>query len=204
MPAVLKQRASIVPLRMTEQPWKPTKAEVAAAAGKTVADVIAPGLKVLFVGINPGLYTAAIGHHFGRPGNRFWPLLHQAGFTPRLFSPFEDAELAQLGLGITSIVARASAAAEELSADELRAGGRALEAKIRRFQPRMVAVVGVQAYRVAFGRSRATIGPQPQTIGRSRLWLLPNPSGRMAHYQMPDLVRLFRELREAAGLSDAG
>ncbi len=186
---------------MTEPPWKPTKAEVAAAAGKTVADVIGPNLKVLFVGINPGLYAAAIGHHFGRPGNRFWPLLHQAGFTHRLFSPFEDGELVQLGLGITSIVRRASAAADELAAEELRAGGRALETKIRQFQPRIVAVLGVQAYRVAFGRPRATIGPQPQTIGHSELWLLPNPSGRMAHYQMPELVRLFRQLREAA--SDA-
>ncbi len=182
----------------SEAPWRPTKEQLAAAAGKTVPDVIAPNLRVLFVGINPGLYTAAIGHHFGRPGNRFWPLLHQAGFTSRQLSPFEEQELLSLGLGITNFVERASASADELSPDEIRAGARKLEAKTCRFRPRIVAFLGMTAYRLGFDRPKAGVGLQPETICLSKLWLLPNPSGRMAHYQMPALVRLFAELREAA------
>src|SRR5688572_7006970 len=115
-------------------PFRPTRAQVLAAEGKTLPDVIAPGLDVLFCGINPGLYTAAIGHHFGRPGNRFWPTLHAAGFTPRLLSPFEEQELLPLGYGITNVVARTTAAADELSADEIRAGGRQLVAKVTRYR----------------------------------------------------------------------
>src|SRR5438094_5211005 len=126
---------------MPQTPWKPTKEQLAAAAGKTVPDVIARNLKVLFVGINPGLYTAAIGHHFGRPGNRFWPALHAAGFTPRLFSPFEEKLLLPLGYGITNLVARATATADALSAEELRAGAKTLERKARRYKPKMLAVV---------------------------------------------------------------
>jgi TDG/mug DNA glycosylase family protein len=183
---------------MPEAPWRPTKEQLAAAAGKTVPDVIAPNLRVLFVGINPGLYTAAIGHHFGRPGNRFWPLLHQAGFTPRQLSPFEEQELLTLGLGITNFVERASASADELTPDEIRAGAQQLEAKTCRFRPCIVAFLGVTAYRLGFGRPKAGVGLQPETICGSKLWLLPNPSGRMAHYQMPALVRLFAELRQAA------
>jgi TDG/mug DNA glycosylase family protein len=184
-------------MAVAEQPWKPTKEQIAAAAGKTLPDVIAPGLRVLFVGINPGLYTAAIGHHFGRPGNRFWPVLHRAGFTPRQLSPFEEQHLLPLGLGITNVVARATAAADELTADELRQGARVLEDKICRFRPAFVAFVGVTAYRLAFSRRNAAVGPQPETICGARLWVLPNPSGRMAHYQMPALIQLFRDLKTA-------
>ncbi len=183
---------------MSEEPWRPTREQLLAAAGGTVEDVIAPGLRVLFVGINPGLYTAAIGHHFGRPGNRFWPLLYRSGFTPRQFSPFEERELLPLGLGITNFVARATAAAAELSNDEVRAGGRILEGKVLAFAPGYVAFVGMQSYRVGFNRPKAGVGLQPEAMGASRLWVLPNPSGLQAHYQLPELTRLFTELREAS------
>jgi double-stranded uracil-DNA glycosylase len=183
---------------MPEAPWRPTKEQVLAAAGKTLPDVIAPNLRVLFVGINPGLYTAAIGHHFGRPGNRFWPVLHRSGFTPRLLSPFEERELLPLGVGITNFVARATAAAAELAPEELRAGSLELQRKVAGCRPSIVASVGVQAYRTGFARPKAGIGPQPEMLAGARLWVLPNPSGLQAHYQLPELVRLFAELREAA------
>jgi TDG/mug DNA glycosylase family protein len=178
--------------------YQPTKEEIQAARDKPVPELLAPGLKVLFVGINPGLYTAAIGHHFGRPGNRFWPALHAAGFTGRLLSPFEERELLELGYGITNLVNRATAMADELSREELVAGGRRLEENVQRFRPGTVAVLGVGAYRSAFKRPKAVIGPQPETIRESKLWVLPNPSGLNAHYQLADLARLFRELRLAA------
>jgi double-stranded uracil-DNA glycosylase len=176
---------------------RPTPAELKAAKNKTVPDVIAPGLKVLFCGINPGLYTAAIGHHFGRPGNRFWPTLHAAGFTPRLFDPSEEVELLPLGFGITNVVARATAAADELTEREFIAGGRALEAKVREFAPRYLAILGIGAYRTAFAKPKAVIGLQPDAIGETRVWVLPNPSGLNAHYQGSDLVKVFRALRDA-------
>lgn len=176
---------------------KPTKEEVAAAAGKTIPDVIAPGLDVLFCGINPGLYTAAVGHHFGRPGNRFWPVLHRAGFTPRLFDPSEQRELLPLGYGITNLVARATAAADELDDGELVAGAKILQRKVRRYAPRYLAVVGIQAYRTAFARPRAKLGLQDEPIAAARIWVLPNPSGLNAHYRPEELVALFRELRNA-------
>jgi TDG/mug DNA glycosylase family protein len=169
-----------------------------AAKNKTVPDIIAPKLSVLFCGINPGLYTAAIGHHFGRPGNRFWPTLHKAGFTPRLFDPSEEAELLPLGYGITNVVARATAAADELTEKEMVAGGHTLRAKVEKFAPRFLAVLGIGAYRVAFASPKATLGLQEKPIGETRVWVLPNPSGLNAHYQGADLVRVFRELREAA------
>lgn len=178
-------------------PRRPTRAELAAAKNKTVPDVIAPGLDVLFCGINPGLYTAAIGHHFGRPGNRFWPTLHAAGFTPRLFDPSEEQELLPLRLGITNVVARASAAADELTDREIVAGGRILAAKVREFAPRFLAVLGIGAYRTAFAQPKAAIGLQTDPIGETRVWVLPNPSGLNAHYQGKDLVKVFRALREA-------
>src|SRR5687768_2158775 len=178
------------------QTWKPTREQLAAAASKTVPDLIAPNLKVLFCGINPGLYTAAIGHHFGRPGNRFWPALFAAGFTPRLFSPFEERELLPLGYGITNVVPRTTAAADELSADEIRAGGKQLVTKVKRYKPRVLAVLGVGAYRVAFDRPKAKVGLQDETIGETRIWVLPNPSGLNAHYQSPDLAKVFGQLRE--------
>jgi len=181
---------------------KPTRAELLAAKGTTVADVIAPGLAVLLCGINPGLYTAAIGHHFGRPGNRFWPALFTGGFTPRLFDPSEERELLPLGFGITNVVARATATADELTAQEVVAGGRVLRERVIEFAPRFLAVLGIGAYRVSFGRPKAIIGPQDEPIGETRVWVLPNPSGLNAHYQAKDLARVFRELRDAVAHSD--
>ena len=184
---------------MTERPhiYRPSKAELLAAAGKIVPDVIAPGLRVLFCGINPGLYTAAVGHHFARPGNRFWPALHAGGFTDRLLSPFEEHELLASGYGITNVVERATATAAELSMEEYVEGGRLLEIKVRRYRPVFLAVLGVGAYRTAFDRPKAKLGLQPETIGKTSVWVLPNPSGLNAHYQPKDLARLFSELRLA-------
>jgi TDG/mug DNA glycosylase family protein len=176
---------------------KPTPAEIRAAAGKTVRDVIAPNLRVLFCGINPGLYTAAVGHHFARPGNRFWPALYAAGITPRLLSPFEEHELLALGYGITNVVQRASVGENDLTPDELTAGGRRLVRKVRRLRPRCLAVLGVGAYRAAFGRPKAQPGRQLETIGDTALWVLPNPSGLNAHYQPEALARLLAEVRAA-------
>jgi len=181
-----------------KQPFKPTKEQVLAARGKSVPDVIAHGLKVLFCGINPGLYTAAVGHHFGRPGNRFWPSLHQAGFTPRQFSPFEEEELLNYGFGIINIVDHATARADELTAEELAGGGAVLEHKVRTFKPLFSAILGFGAYRLAFRRPKALPGLQPEKLGGiSSAWVLPNPSGLNANYQMKDLVRMLKELREA-------
>jgi TDG/mug DNA glycosylase family protein len=176
---------------------RPTPAELRKAKNKTVPDLIASGLSVLFCGINPGLYTAAIGHHFGRPGNRFWPTLHGAGFTPRLLDPDEEQELLPLGYGITNVVARATAAADELKEKEIVAGGRLLRKKVQKFKPRFLAIIGIGVYRIAFDRPKAAIGLQPDTIGETRVWILPSTSGLNAHYTPKDLVRVFRELREA-------
>ena len=158
-------------------------------------DIVAPHLNILFVGINPGLYSGAVGHHFARPGNRFWPALQRAGLTPRLFTPEEERELLKSGIGITNIVNRTTAAASELSKKELAAGGRRLAAKIKRLKPRVVAFLGIDAYRTAFGVRQARGGLQPVTIGTARVWVLPNPSGLNAHYQLTDIARLFRRLR---------
>ena len=174
----------------------PTKVEIAAAVGRTVPDVIAPGLAVLFCGINPGLYSGATGHHFARPGNRFWPTLQAAGFTERLVRPWEARRLLEYGLGITNLVARATATAAELEPDELRAGRATLERKVRRYRPRAVAVLGIGAYRSAFRRPKAEIGWQPESLGRSLLWVLPNPSGLNANHQLADLARAFGALRK--------
>jgi TDG/mug DNA glycosylase family protein len=178
-------------------PRKPTSAEIAAARGKRVRDVIAPGLRILFCGINPSLYSAAVGHHFARPGNRFWPALHTAGFTDRLLSPFEDRALLALGYGITNLVARATATADELTEEELIAGGRRLRRKVRQYGPAVVAFLGITAYRTALDRKDAVLGRQPERLGESVLWVLPNPSGLNAHYRLADLARLFAELRQA-------
>jgi TDG/mug DNA glycosylase family protein len=175
---------------------RPTRAEVAAAVGKTVLDVIAPNLNLLFCGINPGLYTAAIGHHFGRPGNRFWPALYAAGFTDRLLSPYEEQELLTRGHGITNIVARASARADELTEDELRQGARILERKVRRYRPRFLAFLGITAYRTAFQKPLAVLGLQPETLAEAKIWLLPSPSGLNAHHSPASLAVLFGELRQ--------
>jgi TDG/mug DNA glycosylase family protein len=177
---------------------RPTRAELAAAADKTLPDVIAPNLDVLFCGINPGLYTAAVQQHFGRPGNRFWPTLHRAGFTPRLFAPSDQHELLNLGIGITNVVARATAAADELTREELVEGGKILARKVQRYAPRYLAIVGIGAYRTAFDRPKAKMGLQDETIGATKIWVLPNPSGLNAHYQPAQLVELFAELRSIA------
>ena len=163
-----------------------------------LADGADGGLRVLFCGINPGLMTAATGHHFARPGNRFWPVLHLSGFTPRLLKPSEQGELPSYGLGITNVVARATARADELSAEEYREGGRLLAAKVERLRPRWLAVVGVTAYRAAFGERKAAIGPQERLIGVSRVWVLPNPSGLNAHWTAATMAEEFGRLRAAA------
>ncbi len=180
------------------KPWKPTKEQLINAAGKTVRDVIARNLRVLFCGINPGLYTAAVGHHFARPGNRFWPALFNSGFTERLLSPFDERELLKSGYGITNVVMRATAAADELTREEIVAGGRRLAAKVRRYQPAFLAILGLGAYRIGFNQPRAIVGKQEDTIGDTLLWVLPNPSGLNANYQQQDLARLFSELKIAA------
>jgi TDG/mug DNA glycosylase family protein len=174
---------------------KPTPAELHAACGTTLPDVIARDLSVLFCGINPGLYTAAVQQHFGRPGNRFWPVLHGAGFTPRLFHPSEQRELLKLGYGITNVVARATARADELTPDELREGAKILRRKVEKYTPRVLAIVGMGAYRTAFGRPKAKLGLQDETIGETKIWVLPNPSGLNANYQAGALVTLFAQLR---------
>ncbi|MCM3297681.1 G/U mismatch-specific DNA glycosylase [Streptomyces pseudogriseolus] len=161
-------------------------------------DVVADGLRVLFCGINPGLMTAATGHHFARPGNRFWPALHRSGFTARLLPPSEQHELLSYGLGITNVVARATARADELTAEEYRQGGRELAVKVARLRPRRLAVLGVTAYRAAFDDRKAAVGPQVRTIGESRVWVLPNPSGLNAHWTPTTLAEEFARLREAA------
>lgn len=174
---------------------KPTKAEIAAAEGKTVPDVIAPDLRVLFCGINPGLYSGATGHHFARPGNRFWPTLHAAGFTERRLNPEEEELLLGYGYGITNFVERATATAAELTKEELRAGGQRLREKIARYRPRVLAVLGITAYRTAFEQPRASIGRQPQRIHETAVWALPNPSGLNAHYTPAALAEVFRAFR---------
>lgn len=176
---------------------RPTRAELAAAAGKGIRDVIAPSLAVLFVGINPGLYSAATGQHFARPGNRFWPALHAAGFTPRLLHPSEQRELLEAGYGITNLVNRGTAAADELDAEEFIAGRSRLAAKVRRYRPATVAFLGVGAYCHAFSLRQARIGRQPETFEGAQVWVLPNPSGLNANYQLPELVKLFRSLRKS-------
>lgn len=182
-------------VRAGAPPRRPTPAQLRAARNKRVADVIAPRLDVLFVGINPGLYTAAVGHHFARPGNRFWPALFRAGFTARLLAPHEERELLRAGCGIANIVDRATAAASELTRAEMRRGARRLEAKVRRYRPRAVALLGIGAYRAAFARPGAQLGRQREDLAGAILWVLPNPSGLNAHFKPSDFVRLFGALR---------
>jgi len=177
---------------------RPTREQLEEARTRVLEDVAAPGLDVLFSGINPGLYSAWTGHHFARPGNRFWPALHGSGFTPRLLRPDEQRELLDLGLGITNVVARASARADELSREEVLTGGELLREKAARLQPRWLAVLGVTTYRVAFGSPRAQVGPQEQTIGDTGVWVLPNPSGLNAHYTPVALADEFALLRAAS------
>lgn len=174
---------------------KPTRADLLAAQNKTVPDVIAPGLRVLFCGINPGLYSGATGHHFARPGNRFWPTLHLAGFTPRLLHPSEERELLTYGYGVTNLVTRATATADELAPEELVAGQRRLKSKVKRYHPQVVAILGISAYRTAFGQKTVVLGRQSELLANTVVWVLPNPSGLNAHYQLADLAEHFRALR---------
>jgi double-stranded uracil-DNA glycosylase len=179
------------------KPWKPTREQILAAADKTIPDVIARDLNVLFCGINPGLYTAAVGHHFARPGNRFWKALRDGGFTEALLSPFDERELLQSGYGITNVAARATATADLLTKQEIIEGGKRLQTKVQRYRPSFLAILGVGAYRTAFQRSQAVVGRQEEKIGDTIIWVLPNPSGLNANYQQQDLARLFGELRKA-------
>jgi TDG/mug DNA glycosylase family protein len=179
-------------------PGRPSPAELAASRDKTIPDILAPGLRVVFAGINPGLYSAATGWHFARPGNRFWPALHQSGFTPRQFRPAEQELLLGLGLGITNIAARATARADELTAAELRAGADILRTKIGQLNPAWLAVVGLTAYRTAFGDPGAVVGERETPIAETRIWVLPNPSGLNAHWAGPRLAEAFAELRMTA------
>lgn len=173
---------------------KPTKAEIQAAFGKTVPDILAPNLRVLFCGINPSLYSAAVQHHFARPGNRFWKTLHAAGFTDRLLLPMEDQDLLKFGYGLTNIVDRATARADELTTEELVAGHMSLAAKIQQYCPTVLAVLGISAYRTAFQRPKAMMGKQNEQLAGAIVWVLPNPSGLNAHYQLADLERVYQAL----------
>jgi len=195
---VMASRAGSRRMKAVEGAGRPSGTELAAAERKRLRDVIGPGLSVLFCGINPGLYSAATGHHFARPGNRFWPTLFAAGFTPRLMQAFEDETLLELGLGITNLVGRTTASADLLTRAELMLGVKSLERKLRAYRPRVLAMVGLGAYRTAFQEPKATCGLQPRTIGETQIWLLPNPSGLNAHHQVSDLAVLFGELRRYA------
>ena len=177
----------------------PTRDELQAAYGRSVPDLVAPDLRVLLVGINPSLWTGWSGYHFGRPSNRLWPTLHEAGFTPRRLRPEDTAELLAFGIGITNLVNRATARADELSDDEIRAGVPRLEKTVAEWRPRSVAVLGVTAYRAAFGRLRARVGRQDETLDGIPLWVLPNPSGLNAHYQQPALTAEYARLAATLG-----
>lgn len=177
---------------------RPSAADLAEASSRTIPDVIEPGLAVLFCGINPGRWSGALGQHFARPGNRFWPVLHRAGFTPRQLRPDEQYELVSYGLGITNLVPRTTARADELTRDETIEGAQRLSRLVDRHRPAWVAVLGVTAYRAGFQRPRAGIGAQDERLGTAGIWVLPNPSGLNAHYQIEALTQEFARLREAA------
>lgn len=177
---------------------RPTRAELEAARDRLVPDVLAPNLSVLFCGINPGLYSGWMGHHFARPGNRFWKALHQSGFSDRLLHPREDGLLPIFGCGLTNLVPRTTARADELAAEELCTGRERLEAVIGAYRPHVLAVLGVGAFRTAFNQPQAGLGLQAERLGDTWVWVLPNPSGLNAHYTLPALVALFREVREFA------
>lgn len=176
----------------------PSQRELRSAYGATVADLIAPGVRVLLVGINPSLWSGHAGYHFARPTNRLWRTLHEAGFTPRQLHPSEYADLLAAGIGVTNLVARATARGDEVTAGELRVGAAIVAGLAERYAPAYVAFLGLTAYRVAFGRAKAHVGMQPEPLGPSKTWLLPNPSGLNASYQQPALTAAYRELREAA------
>jgi double-stranded uracil-DNA glycosylase len=161
-------------------------------------DIGGPGLTVLFVGINPSPRSAEVGHNFARPGNRFWPTLYAAGFTPRLLAPHEDGALPSFGIGIVNFVSRPTRAASELTVAELRAGAKRLETTVHAWAPRLVAIVGVTAYRAAFARPHAGMGLQDEQVAHRPVWVLPNPSGLNAHYKPADFARVYAEARAYA------
>ncbi len=175
--------------------YRPTPEELRNATGKTMPDIIAPRLKVLFCGINPSVYSVVVGHHFARPGNRFWPALFASGFTPRRFSPFEDQKLLDLGLGITNVASKSSVAAADLTRAEIEAGATDLQSRVLGFEPQVLAILGIGAYRTGFSRPKAALGLQNERIGDTQIWVLPNPSGLNAHYHPPQLAQLFGELK---------
>ena len=181
----------------------PTREELESARDRLLPDVAGPGLGVLFSGINPGLVSAWTGHHFARPGNRFWPALHHSGFTPRRLRPDEQQELLGLGLGVTNVVGRATARADELTPEELVAGGETLRWKVLALEPAWLAVVGVTAYRTAFADPRAAVGRQGLQIGATRVWVLPNPSGLNAHYTPAALAEEFARLRAQTSVRES-
>lgn len=181
--------------RKTLSPWKPSREVQLKSISRRVPDVIAENLSVLFCGINPGLYSAAVGHHFAGPGNLFWPTIHNAGLTPRLFTAFDEPEMLALGFGITNLVPRASANAEDLTKEELRAGARTVKRKVRKFKPRYLAVLGLAAYRTAFEKTKAQVGYQ-DPIGTTKVYLLPNPSGLNAFHQPAVLNEMFSAFRD--------
>jgi TDG/mug DNA glycosylase family protein len=180
--------------RKTLAPWKPSREIQLKSIRRRVPDVIAPDLEILFCGINPGLYSAAVGHHFAGPGNLFWPTLYASHFTPRLLTAFDEAELLTLGFGITNLVSRASTTADDLTTDELRAGVRTVKRKVRTFKPKFLAVLGLAAYRTGFESSKAQVGPQ-KNIGTTQVYLLPNPSGLNAFHQPAVLNEMFAAFR---------
>jgi double-stranded uracil-DNA glycosylase len=177
---------------------RPSPAQLAAARGCHVPDLIGPDLRVLFCGINPSLYSAVVGYHFARPGNRFWRTMHAAGFTQRLLLPSEQAELLTQGIGLTNVVPEASASADELSAEDYHRGRALLLRKLKRYRPRVIAFLGLGAYRLVTSRPRACAGPQSESFGGATTWALPNPSGLNAHYSLEKLARAYRELAHAA------
>jgi len=179
--------------------FKPTKEDLRDAVNRTTEDLIDENLKVLFCGINPGIWSGATGFHFAKPGNRFWKTLSLAGFTSRVLHPSEEHELLENGYGITSFCKRTTARADELTAEEFVAGGKLLVKKIQHYKPQFLAVLGIGAFRTAFNQPKAKLGLQTEKIGGAKVWLLPNPSGLNAHYQLDDLAALFGELRQAVG-----
>lgn len=188
-------RRATAPARRADR--RPSQDELAAAAGGTVDDVIGPGLRVLFCGINPGLWSGAVGHHFAHPGNRFWKALQASGFTDAVLDPADERRLLDVGLGVTNLVPQATRSASELDREQLRRGARDLEGKVRRWRPRAVALLGLTAYRAGFARPRARVGRQPDSLDGALLWVLPNPSGVQAHYPFDRLVDELRALRRA-------
>lgn len=174
---------------------RPSPAELQAAYGAVIPDLVGPGLRVLLVGINPSLWSGAVGLHFANPSNRLWPVLYASGWTPERLDPSETDHVLAAGIGITNLVARSTARADELSADELVAGMPLVEALARRWKPQWVAFLGLTTYRLATGDKRAGVGALERAVGGRPAWLLPNPSGLNASWQLPRLTAAYADLR---------